>query len=140
MRSSFAQRSRPETAPMPYMMTATAVLEKILGPEPALPSQFGDVWYHSRNITPERQLALSVLWQAVLDLRKFRYARRRRQQRFYMEAYAWVASDAREWPYSCANLCDALGISVVALRRRLLEDWAPPTDATDDTPVFGVAA
>lgn len=141
MRSNLANRSDHGSAPVPYRMTATAVLEEILGPEPALPSQFGDIWHRSRNITAERQLALAVLWQAVLDLRKFRYARRRRQQRFYMEAYGWVASDARDWPYACANLCDSLGISVEALRARLLDDdRAPGRGLDDDEPVFGAAA
>lgn len=140
MRATFAERSADDLGSVPFTMTASAVLEEILGPEPALPSQFGDVWHRSRSITPERQLALAVLWQAVLDLRKFRYARRRRQQRFYMEAYGWVASDAGEWPYSCANLCDALGISLSAVRTRLLEDWTPAGATIDDAPVFGVAA
>jgi len=140
MRSNLTNRSAYGSSPVPYMMTASLLLEEILGPEPALPSQFADVWHRSRNITAERQLALAVLWQAVLDLRKFRYARRRRQQRFYMEAYHWVASDARDWPYACANLCDALGISVEALRARLLDDWAPVRTVVDDEPVFGAAA
>jgi hypothetical protein len=35
-------------------------------------------------------------------------------------ARAWVVADDRQWPFSFANLCDALGFSVEKLRARLL--------------------
>jgi hypothetical protein len=40
--------------------------------------------------------------------------------RRFREAYDWIASDDRDWPYSFANLCDLLQISAVALRGRVL--------------------
>jgi len=110
---------------VPKMTSSLATFEDIFPPEPALPSQFDDIWRHSRAITPERELALAVLTQAVLDLHKFRFARRRRPQRFYMEAYLWVASDEREWPFSFLNLCDGLGLDADGLRERLLAPNLP---------------
>jgi len=89
----------------------------------ALPSQFHRLWHQSRAITPEKALALSVLQQAMFDLQKFRFAPRRRQQRLFWEAYDWVASENREWPYAFANLCDGLGLDVDATRQNLL---SPP--------------
>jgi hypothetical protein len=65
-------------------------------------------------------LGLAVLEQAFADLEKYRFATRRRQQRFYMEAYKWVASDDREWPYSFVNLCEVLGPSPESVREQLL--------------------
>lgn len=62
-----------------------------------------------------------MLRQALNDLQKFRYARRRRRQRLYMEAYRWVASNDRSWPYSFLNICDALGLSADALRAEVLD-------------------
>jgi hypothetical protein len=100
--------------------------EDLLTPEPALPAQFNEVWHRSRAITPEKALLLSVLWQAILDLRKHRFARRRRYQRLYMEAYKWVGSDDRSWPYSFVNICEALSLTPEGVRHELLGEMAPP--------------
>ena len=108
----------------------SGVSDDVLVPEPALPSQFGDIWHRSRAISPARALALAVLWEAVFDLQKFRFAERRRQQRLYWEAYAWVASSDRVWPYSFVNLCELLDMNPTAVRRQLLGVMAPP--ARDD--------
>ena len=116
-------------------MSSVIVPEEVLAPEPALPSQFHDVWYRTRYVPADRALILAVMWQAVADLQKFRFARRRRQQRMYMEAYRWVASDDREWPFSFANLCDALNLSVESLRVELLSTAPPaPQPAVSEAP------
>jgi hypothetical protein len=101
-------------------MTSAVVPEEVLALEPALPSQFHDIWGRSRYVSPERALVLAILEQALGDLEKYRYATRRRQQRLYMEAYKWVASDDREWPYSFVNLCETLGVSPESVRERLI--------------------
>lgn len=80
---------------------------------------------------PERTLMLSVLCQAVLDLRKYRFATRRRHQRLYMEAYRWVASTDRTWPFSFENLCEAFNINATVAREKLLDINLPPTEAPD---------
>ena len=103
----------------------SGVSDDVLTPETALPSQFADIWYRSRAISPERSLALAVLWEAVFDLQKFRFAVRRRQQRLYWEAYQWVTSNERGWPYSFVNLCELLGLVPEAVRRQLLGAMAP---------------
>lgn len=103
----------------------SSVPEDLLVPEAALPSQFHDVWHHSRAISPERALALAVLEQAVIDLEKYRFSTRRRQQRLYMEAYRWVTSGDRSWPYAFVNLCELLDVDPGLMRVRLLGDAAP---------------
>ena len=100
----------------------SGVSDDILVPEAALPTQFDDIWHKTRTISPERALALAVLWEAVLDLSKYRFAKRRRQQRLYWEAYDWVNSDDRAWPFAFANLCDAIGLSVESVRVQLLDE------------------
>lgn len=100
--------------------------EDLLTPEPALPTQFRDVWHRSRAISSERALVLSVMWQALIDLRKHRFAKRRQHQRLYLEAYQWVASNDRCWPFSFVNLCEFLNLSPESTRQELLEDAAPP--------------
>jgi hypothetical protein len=86
--------------------------------------QFDDIWSRTHSRSGEQQLLLAVLERAVLDLFKFRYARRRREQRLYRESYEWVAADDQGWPFSFVNVCVTMGLSVEALRRQLLEgDW-----------------
>ena len=98
------------------------IAEDLLTPEPALPAQVHDIWHHTCAITPERELALAVFWQAVIDLSKYRFARRRREQRLFIEAYEWVVSDDRSWPYSFVNLCEAFSLAPAAVRCRVLDD------------------
>ncbi len=97
------------------------VPEELLAPEPALPVQVQHVWHHTRAISSERRLILAMIWQAILDLRKYRFAKRMRDQRLYMEAYEWVESDDRTWPYSFANLCELLNLHVESARAQVLD-------------------
>ena len=90
-----------------------------------MPEQFQEMWHGGRPITPERALVMVVLWQAASDLQKFRFAKSRKQQRLYMEAYKWVASDDRSWPYSFVNLCETLKLSPEYLRGGMLEGRLP---------------
>jgi hypothetical protein len=88
----------------------------------AVPSvQFYDVWSRSTAVSPERGLALAVMEQAINDLITHRFARRRRHQRAYWEAYRWMVSDDHEWPFSFINLCASLRLEAEPIRRRLLD-------------------
>jgi hypothetical protein len=87
------------------------------------PLQFQDIW-RGASSTPERELAVAVLENATTELRNNRYARGRRCQRYYMQAYQWIASDDREWPFSFVNLCEFLALSPQALRQELLGEPA----------------
>jgi hypothetical protein len=78
-----------------------------------------------RAVSPEVSLVIAIIERAVLDLREYRFARRRRDQRLYMNAYAWIASEDRRWPYSFNNLCDSLNLNAAAARAQLLGDSAP---------------
>lgn len=89
------------------------------------PMQFHDIWRGPQQ-SPEHALAAAVLGNAADDLRKGRYARGRQRQRFYMQAYQWVASDDREWPFSFVNLCEFLKASPEALRETLLNGAPSP--------------
>jgi hypothetical protein len=100
-------------------------------PEPdedmILPTQF-----YARRTTPERHLMAAVLERAMDDLA---FARRHRgtveADRLAHEVRAWIASDARVWPFSFANLCDEFGLGVEFLRRQLLRvDAARATETS----------
>jgi hypothetical protein len=91
-----------------------------LAPEPALPSQFHDVWYRTHRIAPEPRLALAVLQLAVVDLLKYCGAADEHERRLYRKAHLWITSRDREWPYSYLNLCEAIRIAPGHLRERVL--------------------
>ncbi|MEO8602106.1 MAG: hypothetical protein ABI629_05975 [bacterium] len=109
---------------MPQMWSG--VSDEMLVPDAALPSQFADIWHRTRAISPERALALAVLQEAVVDLEKYRFATRRRQQRLFWEAYQWIASNDQRWPFSYVNLCELIGMDPDSARKRLLGEMAPP--------------
>jgi hypothetical protein len=96
-----------------------AVDDALLAPEPALPAQVYHLWHHSRALPPERALALAVLVQAVLDVQRFRVTGMAHHRRPHDQAVEWMASDARDWPFSFVNLCEAFGIEVGEVRRAL---------------------
>ena len=88
--------------------------------EVILPQQFQRMWGGTRALTPERALLIAVLWQAAEDLRTHGNVRRAQSRVLYRNAFRWVASDDRSWPYSFLNVCDVLGLSPGSLRAELL--------------------
>jgi len=115
-------------------MSPVVIPEELIASEPALPVQFHEIWHKTRYVSPERALVLSLVWQTVIDLQKYRFATRRRQQRLYMEAYRWAVSDERRWPYAFRNVAELLDVAPDLLRAQLLGDVAPPPAAVDRTP------
>ena len=101
------------------------VSDDMLAPLAIPPVQFYDLWSRSRAVSPERRLALAVMEQAINDLIIHRFARRRRHQRAYWEAYEWMVADDYEWPFSFVNLCASLRLEVEPIRRRLLDGTIP---------------
>jgi hypothetical protein len=94
--------------------------EEFLAPCILHPVQYRDIWSGSSS-SPERELAAAVLDRAATDLRIYRYARKVRHQRLYVQAYQWVASDDTTWPFTFLSVCHALGFSAAALRERLFD-------------------
>ena len=103
-------------------MTIAIAQEESLAPDVMVPVQFQRLWHESTATTPERILAMNVIFQAANDLRTFRFSRRRKKQRLYMDAYSWIASNDRSWPYAFLNLCDALRLSAGRVRAELFGD------------------
>lgn len=61
-------------------------------------------------LQPEKRLMLAVLEDAVSS--SLRYPANREGR----ESLEWMASDDTSWPYSFANLCEALGLDCDAVR------------------------
>lgn len=73
-----------------------------------------------REASGEEVLAAAVLRLAFEDLQKHQGASDVRSRRAFREAYVWVKSDERRWPFSFLNVCEMLDLSPEALRAKLL--------------------
>jgi hypothetical protein len=79
-----------------------------VAPENVLPLQF-----HARPsavLQPEKRLMLAVLEHAVWQLLY------RPSDAQIVEAEAWVASEAVDWPFTFLNVCQALGLDAGYIR------------------------
>ena len=122
---------------MPTMWSGV-LLEERLEPESIVPEQFYDVLRRKRAVMPEMELALAVMERAMIDLQEYRFRTRRREQRLYMDAYDWVASNDRRWAFSFANLCELLNVPVEQLRARLIGDASPAEDVSSPYRLYGI--
>ena len=92
-----------------------------------LPAQYAS---RVRPAEPHKRLMAAVL-RAVVDDCRGGSAYRRATGKGIIEALSvrkavsYVASTDRTWPFSFENLCDALGLDAVALRRELIAAQGP---------------
>jgi hypothetical protein len=90
------------------------------GPGAVLPAQVSEGVRWDADTSGPRALMLAVLEDAVRCIENGRLQRRFGARRLAAEAEAWVRCDRADWPFSFLNVCEALGIDVDAMRRRLL--------------------
>lgn len=103
------------------MMWPGVVSEDGLVPESVLPVQFRAICSQGESVSPERELMVAVLHEAIADVQRYRSSRAREQQKLYLEACEWLCSDDTSWPFSFTSLCATLGISPEGIRDRLLD-------------------
>jgi hypothetical protein len=72
--------------------------------------------------TSRRDLAVGILEQATLDLRRFHGATSGLEREFYLDAYRWVISDECSWPFSFLNVCQVLNLAPETVREEVLGD------------------
>ena len=89
------------------------------GPDAVLPAQVSEGVRWDADTSGPRALMLAVLEDAVRCIENGRRQRRFGMRRLATEAEAWVRCDRADWPFSFLNVCEALGIDVDAMRRRL---------------------
>ena len=68
----------------------------------------------------------------AIDVYRTQRARGRGGRRLLTETERWFASENRRWPFAFRNVCDALDIDAVALRRRLLRERLVLVQRPDD--------
>jgi hypothetical protein len=94
---------------------------------PVLPGQVDAGSRFDASVSAELALRLAVLEDAIRCLALGHRPRHPGEKRLAREAEAWIRNLDRRWPFSFANVCDALGIEVVSLRRKLIELRHPAT-------------
>lgn len=106
--------------------SSVGLFEDVLHAEILLPQQFNSLWSRSSAMTPVQRLAMAMLFRAILDLAKFRFSRRLREQKIYADAYIWVTAKREdEEGLSFVRVCEAFDIDPDAARKELLELGAP---------------
>lgn len=90
-----------------------------LAPELLLPAQFTTGFRNDASLCPEKRLMLAVLEEAVADFQRYVAAPGREAQRVFRDAETWFESEDTAWPYSFANICQALGLEVTYVRAGL---------------------
>ena len=101
----------------------------VFAPEVILPAQMTWGARDDGDTSGPRALMLAILEDAILCIQRGRRRRHPGTRRLAAEAETWVRSDAREWLFSFASICDVLGIDPDALRVRLLTHVEPPASS-----------
>jgi len=89
------------------------------GPDILLSEQYDRI-YCKGLLSPEEELMLAVLEEAVSDVQRYRGARDRKDKTRFDEAEAWILANDREWIFSFENICEVLGFDPDYLRQGLL--------------------
>jgi len=84
------------------------------------PQQFREIFSRTRNLTPEQELMLAVLCDAIECILKYCDEPLPIRVRLYEEAQEWLfAQDDRE-PFSFMNVCEGLNLDASYVRRGVL--------------------
>jgi hypothetical protein len=114
----------------------TGMIEDFCTFDAVSPGQFHEMW----NVTPGRSaefmLALAVLEQAIEDLHRYRDGTGRRQ-RLYRQAWLWITSNDRCWPFSFVNVCEMLDLPCGPMRLELLTERPNELRRRDDKADIG---
>jgi hypothetical protein len=84
-----------------------------------LAGQDFDRIYRSPPRSPERDLMLAILEEALNDYQRCWKARDKKSRKRFTDARAWILSTDSEWIFSFINCCEVLGIEPDYLRQGL---------------------
>ena len=76
--------------------------------------------YRSRPLSPERELMVAILEEAVADYQRCFSARDKKARKRFAEAERWIEDTDSEWIFSFINCCEALAVEPGYLRQGLL--------------------
>jgi hypothetical protein len=76
--------------------------------------------YRSRPRSPERELMVAILEEALADYQRCCKARDKKGMKRFADAQAWIVNTDSEWIFSFINCCEVLGVEPGYLRQGLL--------------------
>jgi hypothetical protein len=85
-----------------------------------LAAQDFDRIYRSRPRSPERDLMLAILEEALNDYQRCFSARDKKGRNRFTDARAWILNTDSEWIFSFINCCEVLGIEPDNFRQGVL--------------------
>ena len=91
----------------------------LFGNDVLAPEDFARV-YRTHLDSPERELMVAVLEQALADYQRYLSAREEKGMKRFGEAEAWILQTDAEWIFPFINCCEVLGIEPDYLRQGLL--------------------
>ena len=100
---------------------------RLFEPDIMLPAQYFAVLRKSAPQGPEYLLVFAMLQDAVECVQKYRFALDLNGRELYTDAYDWIASSDRQWPFSFENVCEVLKIHPEYLRNGLFR-WCERQD------------
>jgi hypothetical protein len=89
--------------------------------DPLIPIEFFEIFKKKSQLEPERLLMLAVLEDAVACLVKYASASSGRSKRLLDETRAWILLEDEDWLFSFNNVCSALAMDPVYVRRGLVQ-------------------
>ena len=72
------------------------------------------------RLTPEEELLLAILEDAVICFQKYAFAKDQRGRELFIDAEAWIMSNADEGIFCFTSVCDHLGVAGSYVRQSLL--------------------
>ena len=91
-------------------------------PAIVLPSQLA--YPNLRQRSPEMRLVAAILEDALVLITRQPETCRGRRRREFLEAWNWLWSERRDWPFAFKNVCDLLALDASAVRRRVRHQLA----------------
>jgi hypothetical protein len=90
-------------------------------PDSLLPAQFFTALKQRSQACGERRLMAAILEDAIDCFQKYLWAKDNRSRTLRQEAENWFLADDESWPFSFANVCQALDLEPDFLRRGLIQ-------------------
>ena len=100
---------------------------RLFEPDVMLPAQYFAVLRKSAPQGPEYHLVLAMLQDAIECVQKYRFAVDPNGRELYQDAYEWIASDDRKWPFLFDNVYRILKFDPDYLRQGLFR-WGERQD------------
>lgn len=103
-----------------FQLTSDHAVERVVGLNQILPSQYYDV-SGGHRLTGEQRLMLALLADAINVYQQGVMSRNTRKRLLFVDAERWITAGAKSGhAFSFDTVCDALGVNAGMLRRRMV--------------------